>query len=88
MSGSQGNPMTSSLPAETRIPAPVQLTAALLRSWALPSDPDDGKFERGTVMVVGGPLVLLDRCSSRAKPLSGLEPGGFRSQPSSRQCRR
>jgi ADP-dependent NAD(P)H-hydrate dehydratase len=46
--------MTSSLPAETRITPPVELTAALVRSWALPSDPDDGKFERGTAMVVGG----------------------------------
>src|SRR5215208_1570187 len=47
--------MTSSPPADTRTrPAAARLTAASLRGWALPSDPDDGKFERGTVVAVGG----------------------------------
>jgi ADP-dependent NAD(P)H-hydrate dehydratase len=32
----------------------MALTGELLRSWALPSDPGDSKFERGTVMVIGG----------------------------------
>ena len=46
--------MTSSLPADTRAASPAPLTETQLRSWPLPSDPEDSKFERGTAVVIGG----------------------------------
>ena len=48
--------MTSSLRADAR--SPIPLTDTLLRSWALPSHPEDSKIERGTTVVIGGTSAM------------------------------